>query len=150
MAAGSHLAAILLIGNPAHYRKEQVHPNSRRSIGLLRRVIDALEHYREYQRAEGFPTEGDSLVATNSVGGPINPSHLLCQSFKPLLEEAGLSRTSFHAATRHTFHCLALQQGINARTISLAMGHSSVVFTLSIYASYIPSYGDTAVGLALG
>ena len=98
-------------------------PNSRRSIGLSQRAIDALEHHRECQKAEGFPVEGDSLVFTNTVGGPINPSHLLCRSFKPRLERAGLPRTTFHAATRHTFCCLALEQGINARTISLAMAN---------------------------
>ncbi len=127
-------------------------PNSRRCIGLSRRAIVALERHRDRQRAEGFPGDGASLVFTNTLGGPINPSHLLCRSFKPLLEKAGLPRTTFHAATRHTFCCLSLQQGINARTISLAMGHSSVAFTLSKYASYIPNYCDTAVGLdeALG
>jgi integrase len=122
-------------------------PNSRRSIGLSVRAIDALERHRERQEAEGFPVAGDSLVFTNTVGGPINPSHLLCRSFKPLLQRAGLPRTTFHAATRHTFCCLALQQGINVRTISLAMGHSSIAFTLSKYASFVPNYGDTAVGL---
>ena len=98
-------------------------PNSRRSIGLSQRAIDALEHHRECQKAEGFPVEGDSLVFTNTVGGPINPSHLLCRSFKPLLERAGSPRITFHAAARHTFCCLALEQGINARTISLAMAN---------------------------
>jgi integrase len=122
-------------------------PNSRRSIGLSQRAIDALGRHRERQEAEGLPVEGDSLVFTNTVGGPINPSHLLCRSFKPLVEKAGLPKTTFHAATRHTFCCLALQQGINARTISLAMGHSSVAFTLTKYASFVPNYGDTAVGL---
>jgi integrase len=122
-------------------------PNSCRSIGLSQRAIVALEHHRECKKAEGIPVEGDSLVFTNTVGGPINPSHLHCRSFKPLLEMAGLPKTTFHAATRHTFCCLALQQGVNVRTISLAMGHSSVAFTLSKYASYIPNYGDTAVGL---
>jgi integrase len=127
-------------------------PNSRRSIGLSRRAVDALERHRERQGAEGFPAGGDSLVFTNTVGGPVNPSHLLCRSFKPLLRDAGLQNTTFHAATRHTFCCLALQQGVNARTVSLAMGHSSVAFTLSKYASYIPNYGDTAIGMdeALG
>ena len=113
--------------------------NSRRSIGLSQRAVDALECHRERQRAEGFPVEGDSLVFTNTVGKPINPSHLLCRSFKPLLQRAGLPRNTFHAATRHTFCCLALQQGINARTISIAMGHSSVAFTLSKYASFVPN-----------
>ena len=118
-----------------------------RSIGLSERAIDALERHRERQEAEGFPVAGDSLVFTNTVGGTINPSHLLCRSFKPLLQRAGLPRTTFHAATRHTFCCLALQQGIIVRTISLATGHSSIAFTLSKYASFVPNYGGTAVGL---
>jgi site-specific recombinase XerD len=77
--------------------------------------------------SEAIQTDLVSLVFTNTVGGPINPSHLHCRSFKPLLERAGLPRTTFHAATRHTFCYLALQQGVNVKTISLAMGHSSVV-----------------------
>lgn len=116
--------------------------NSRLSIGLSQRAVYALERHQECQSAEGFPVEGDSLVFTNTVGSPINPSHLLCRSFKPLLAKAGLPRTTFHAATRHTFCCLALQQGINARNINLAMGHSSVAFTLSKYTSFVPNYGE--------
>ncbi len=77
----------------------------------------------------------------------MNPSHLFCRSFKPILKKAGLPKTTFHAATRHTFCCLALRQGVNAKSVSLAMGHSSVAFTLQKYASFIPNYGDTANGL---
>ncbi len=126
--------------------------NSRRSIGLTKRAVEALERHRERQAAEGFPVEGDALVFTNTAGKPINPSHLLCRSFKPILKRAGLPDTTFHAATRHTFCCLSLLQGVNAKSVSLAMGHSSVAFTLSRYASYIPNYGDTADGMdaALG
>jgi integrase len=143
---------VLITGRGGQTFEPPKTPNSHRSIGLSRRAIEALERHRERQRAKGLPVEGGSLVFTNTVGGPINPSHLLCRSFKPLLKKAGLPRTTFHAATRHTFCCLALQQGIDARTISLAMGHSSVAFTLTKYASYIPNYGDTAIGLdeALG
>lgn len=44
--------------------------NSRRSIGLSQRAVDALERHQEHQSAEGFPVEGDSLVFTNTVGSP--------------------------------------------------------------------------------
>lgn len=122
-------------------------PASRRNIGLTTRAIEALVKHRERQREAGFPVESDTLVFTNTVGKPINLSHLYRLSFKPLLKRADLPHTTFHAATRHTFCCLALEQGVNVRTISLAMGHSSVAFTLQKYASYIPHYGDTADGL---
>jgi integrase len=90
--------------------------NSRRSIGLSIGTVAALEHHIERQQAEGFGVEGDALVFTNAVGGPINPPHLFCRSFKLLFKRAGLPRTTLHAATRHTFCCLALQQGVNVRT----------------------------------
>lgn len=121
--------------------------NSRRNIGLTTRAIEALVKHRKRQKEAGFPVEGDALVFTNTLGNPINLSHLYRLSFKPLLKRAGLPDTTFHAATRHTFCCLALEEGVNIRTISLAMGHASVAFTLQRYASYIPSYGDTADGL---
>jgi len=126
--------------------------NSRRSIGLTKLAVEAIGDHRDCQSRGGFSVEGDSLVFTNTIGGPINPSHLFCRSFKPILKRAGLSKTTFHAATRHTFCCLALRQGVNAKSVSLAMGHSSVAFTLQKYASFMPNYGDTANGLddALG
>ena len=117
-------------------------PNSRRSIGLSERAVDALKRHRSRQATEGFLVAGDTLVFTNTVGKPINPSHLLCRSFKPLLKKAGLPDTTFHAATRHTCCCILLTQGVNPRTVSLQLGHSSVAFTLQRYASYLPGWDD--------
>jgi integrase len=117
-------------------------PNSRRSIGLSKRAVEALKHHRSRQAAEGLLVEGDTLVFTNTVGKPINPSHLLCRSFKPLLKRAGLPDTTFHAATRHTCCCILLTQVVNPRTVSLQLGHSSVAFTLQRYASYLPGWDD--------
>ena len=83
-------------------------------------------------------------------GGPINPSHLLCRSFKPLLRRNGLPQTVFHAATRHTGCCILLAAGVNLRVVSLQLGHSSVAFTLQRYASYLPGWADDgAIDLAL-
>lgn len=117
-------------------------PNSRRSVVLTERAKEALLGHRERQAAEGFPVKGQALVFTNTVGRPINPSHLLCRSFKPLLRKAGLPNTTFHAATRHTCCCLLLAQGVNPRVVSLQLGHSSVAFTLQRYATYLPGWGD--------
>ncbi len=118
--------------------------NSLRTVGLSAGAVDALERHRENQANGGLRVGGDSLVFTNGAGKPINHSHVVCRSFKPTLERADLPDTTFHAATRHTFCRLALQQGVNAKTISTAMGHSSVAFTLQRYAAFVPNYGDTA------
>lgn len=117
-------------------------PGSRRSIALTRRATEAHLHHRERQGTEGLPVGDDALVFTNTVGKPINPSHLLCRSFKPLLKKAGLPNTTFHAATRHTCCCILLAQGINPRVVSLQLGHSSVAFTLQRYAHFMPGFGD--------
>ena len=117
-------------------------PTSRRNVVLAQRATQALLSHRESQVAEGWPVDGDALVFTNTAGKPINPSHLICRSFKPLLNDAGLPDTTFHAATRHTCCCILLAQGVNPRVVSLQLGHSSVAFTLQRYASYLPGWGD--------
>lgn len=117
-------------------------PNSRRNVVLTQTATEALLRHRERQAVVGFAVEGHVLVFTNTVGKPINPSHLLCRSFKPALKRAGLPDTTFHAATRHTCCCILLAQGVNPRVVSLQLGHSSVAFTLQRYASYLPGWGD--------
>jgi integrase len=119
---------------------------SRRTITLTRKAVAALQQHREQQRAAGVEVEGDSLVFTNTIGGPINPSHFTTRSFKPLLKRAGLPDTNFHAATRHTCCCLMLEAGVNPKAVSLQLGHSSVAFTLQKYAHYMPGMGDAAAG----
>lgn len=84
---------------------------------------------------------GDALVFTNTVGKLINPSHLLCRLFKPLLERTELPDTTFHAATRHTC-CIFLMQEVNPRAVSFQLSHSSIAFTLQRYAHLLPGFGD--------
>ena len=122
-------------------------PQSRRVISLTAKVTDALKLHRARQMTIGLPIEDDALVFTNTVGGSINPSHLVVRSFKPLLKRAGLPDTNFHAATRHACCCLLLMQGVNPKTVGLQLGHSSVAFTLQKYAHYMPGMGDAAAGV---
>jgi integrase len=88
-------------------------PNNRRNVVLTETATGALLCHRERQATEGFAVAGDELMFTNTVGKPINPSHLLCRSFKPALKRAGIPNTTFHAATRHTCCCILLAQGVN-------------------------------------
>ena len=50
-----------------------------------------------------------------------------------VLKRAGLPRIRFHDL-RHTFATLALQNGVNVKTVSGMLGHFSVGFTLDAYA----------------
>ena len=49
-----------------------------------------------------------------------------------VLKRAGLSRVRFHDL-RHTFATLALQNGVDIKTVSGMLGHHSAGFTLDTY-----------------
>ena len=50
-----------------------------------------------------------------------------------VLKRAGLERIRFHDL-RHTFSVLALQNGMDVKTLSAMLGHYSAGFTLDTYA----------------
>ena len=70
-----------------------------------------------------FPLPTDSLILPDSV------LHILHR----VLRRAGLPRVRFHDL-RHTFATLALQNGVDIKTISGMLGHFSAGFTLHTYA----------------
>lgn len=115
---------------------------SRRSVTLTKRAVDALTSHRERQRVAGHSVEGDALVFTNSAGSPVNHSHFMRRHFKPLLRNAGLPDTTWHAATRHTATCLLLLDRVDPKSVALQMGWSSMAFMLENYARFMPGWGD--------
>ena len=52
---------------------------------------------------------------------------------KKILKDAGLEHIRFHDL-RHTFATLALQNGMDVKTVSSMLGHYSAGFTLDTYA----------------
>ena len=50
-----------------------------------------------------------------------------------VLKRAGLPKVRFHDL-RHTFATLALQNGVDVKTVSSMLGHYSAGFTLDTYA----------------
>ena len=65
-------------------------------------------------------------------GGPISPDSVLHMLHR-VLKRAGLPRVRFHNL-RHTFATLALQNGVDIKTVSGMLGHFSAGFTLDTYA----------------
>ena len=70
-------------------------------------------------------------VFQSPTGGPMSPDSVL-HMLQRVLKRAGLPRIRFHDL-RHTFATLALENGMDVKTISAMLGHVSAVTTLDIY-----------------
>ena len=99
--------------------------NAYRTLPLAADTIDFLKAQRK--------KAGDSpWVFPSPTGGPISPDSVLHMLHR-VLKRAGLPRVRFHDL-RHTFATLALQNGVDVKTVSGMLGHFSAGFTLDTYA----------------
>ena len=98
--------------------------NAYRTISLGTDAIGVLKQQREKQPS--------SYVFPSSTGGPIAPDSVLHMLHR-VLDRAGLPEIRFHDL-RHTFATLALQNGVDVKTVSGMLGHFSAGFTLDTYA----------------
>ena len=64
-------------------------------------------------------------------GGPMAPDSML-KMLHRVLKRAGLPMLRMHDL-RHTFATLALQNGVDIKTVSSMLGHFSAGFTLDTY-----------------
>ena len=99
--------------------------NSYRTISL---GADAVEILKEQRKKCG----GSEYVFPSPTGGPISPDSVL-QMLHRVLKRAGLPKVRFHDL-RHTFATVALQNGVDIKTVSGMLGHYSAGFTLDTYA----------------
>ena len=66
--------------------------------------------------------------------------------FKELVTAAGCPEHRFHDL-RHTFATLALQHHADVKTLSKALGHRSVAFTLDVYGHVSEEMSDNFADL---
>lgn len=109
-------------------------PHSIRAIPLLPYISRKLKEYKkqqeEYFREHGLPMT--EMVFTTKAGNLVDPRDFQ-RDFKLLLKRKGLREINVHGL-RHTFATRALESGMNIKTLSQILGHSSVAFTLDTYA----------------
>ncbi len=99
--------------------------NAYRTLPLAEDTIDVLKAQRK--------KTGDSpWVFPSPTGGPISPDSVI-QMLHRVLKRAGLPKVRFHDL-RHTFATVALQNGVDIKTVSGMLGHYSAGFTLDTYA----------------
>ena len=98
--------------------------NSYRAVSISPQAIEVL---REQKRKTN-----DQYVFPSPNGGPISPDSVN-NMLKRVLERAGIPKVRFHDL-RHTFATIALQNGVDIKTVSGMLGHFSAGFTLDTYA----------------
>ncbi len=98
--------------------------NSYRTLPLAEDAVAVLKSQKE-------KVGNSPWVFPSPTGGPISPDSVL-QMLHRVLDRAGLPRVRFHHL-RHTFASLALQNGVDIKTVSGMLGHYSAGFTLDTY-----------------
>ena len=98
--------------------------NAYRTLPLSANAVGVL---REQKKRSG----NSPYVFPSPTGGPISPDSVLHMLHR-VLKRAGLSKVRFHDL-RHTFATLALQNGVDIKTVSGMLGHYSAGFTLDTY-----------------
>lgn len=119
--------------------KEPKSKRSRRTIPLADFALVRLQRYR-LEQAQRFMTAGrrpddDTLVFEND-GVPWVPTSF-GMLYARLRDDAGLTKARFHDL-RHTYGSLLLQSGADLKTVSVALGHSSVAITADLYVHVAP------------
>ena len=98
--------------------------NSYRTVSISPQAIEVLKQ----QKAK----TNDQYIFPSPNGGPISPDSVN-NMLKRVLERAGIPKVRFHDL-RHTFATIALQNGVDIKTVSGMLGHFSAGFTLDTYA----------------
>jgi integrase len=121
--------------------------NSRRTVKLTDRAVEALKAHRPRQNQErlrlGSLWEDHDLVFPNRIGKPMNADNLYHREFKPLLKKAGLSGFTFHSL-RHTCATLLCSKNVNPKIVQEMMGHANISQTMDTYSHVMPGMGDAA------
>ena len=99
--------------------------NSTRTVAIPKQAAQllAVEHAKHPDSPFMFPSPATgTMYYPDSIG----------RIHKKLLKKAGLEKIRFHDL-RHTFATLALQNGVDIKTLSNMLGHYSAGFTLDTY-----------------
>ena len=99
--------------------------NAYRTLPL---AVDAIDILKAQKKKVG----NSPWVFPSPTGGPLSPD-CVNNMLHRVLKRAGLPSIRFHDL-RHTFATLALQNGVDIKTVSGMLGHFSAGFTLDTYA----------------
>lgn len=139
------LATGIRLGELLGLRWEDIDFNKRmlsiRSIPLIPNIASELQLWKNVQQNDamtaGAAYQDSGFLVTNPFGGYLEP-RTFKDAYDEILKASGLGHYTFHAL-RHTFATRAMEQGMDAKTTSILLGHSSVSFTLDTYTHVLDS-----------
>lgn len=112
--------------------------NSIRNISIdddtVARLIRFKEQQEQYKEVVGDQYHDSGFVFTNSFGNAMNFDTFRSRYFSRMCKKAGMPEGFTMHSIRHTHATMLLEAGISPNVISKRLGHSSVAFTLAIYA----------------
>ena len=88
----------------------------------------------------------DSELVFGRPGERAMHSDLLTQRARTAWREAGLEPIGLHEC-RHTYAAFMIAAGVNAKALSVYMGHSSITITLDRYGHLMPGNEEEAAGM---
>ena len=119
-------------------------PRSFKPAPAVMDVLRAVQLQQKEWRLKAGPNWNNErdLVFTNEMGEEI-PHATVEHRFTRILESAGIEAHRFHDL-RHTFTVESLLAGVDVKTVSEMLGHSSVSFTLDVYGHVTKAMQDEA------
>jgi integrase len=123
--------------------------SSVRVVPIAAPLVPILATHRVRQRqrrlsaGSDWETSWGDLVFTTAVGDPLNGT-TVSGHFKGCLHAAGLPRRRFHDL-RHGAATLWLAAGVDLKTVSTLLGHSTIATTANVYTGVLDSLRRDAV-----
>lgn len=129
----------------SYFQRQEFRPSS----AAVRIILPLGAHPRASQltssvtpRCSAWPSHS----GRRNSGGPIEQSNLYNRHFRSIIERAEITTPCSLYTLRHTFATLALAAGIDAKEVSMTLGHASVAFTMDTYYHLIPAMQEKALG----
>ncbi|MGO8685380.1 MAG: tyrosine-type recombinase/integrase [Thermoleophilia bacterium] len=137
--------ALVPVNGVAHLCEPKTR-QGRRTLALDRETLATLQAHAARQAAErsqaGAAWQSSDSVFVRPNGAQLEP-YAVSKAFRNHLQAACLPAIRLHDL-RHTYASLALASGINPRIVSGRLGHSTVAFTLDVYAHVLPQQDEAA------
>lgn len=109
--------------------------HSNRKIAIPKELVNELKRHKRKQAEEklaaGSAWQENDLVFCGVLGTPLDPRAFYA-NYKRMLANANLPDIRFHDL-RHTYATLAIQNGVDVKTVQETLGHHSPAFTLEVY-----------------